>query len=414
MPDLRKGLLQLLFSGSYIRRWNDKLRPMELYEIDKQGHKMMVAFLLIAVNSRSMNLEERLELEQAVVERALFDYLYRLIVTDIKPPVFYRIKANREHYNQLTSWVLTELRPVVEPLDAGFWKRLEAYHWQPQRHELADRILEAAHLFASGWEYGLIKDVNPSDEEQIEGSFAAGMSRIEGVQGLAELQAGDSTPLGRFANLCGQLRFQIRWSGTPRVPETSVLGHVFLVGTVAYMLSLVVGACPARRHNNFFAGLFHDLPELLTRDIISPVKRAIHHLPELIREYELEELERRIFTPLKSGGYTDIDDRLRYFLGMLGEATSEFDETVRDAGRVRVLTSFSELHEHGNSNELDPKDGVLLKACDNLAAFLEAHVSVRNGVSTAPLYEAITRIKNDFRKMQLGTFSLSTLLADFD
>ena len=414
MSDLRKGLLQLLFSGSYIRRWNDKLRPVELYEIDKQGHKMMVAFLLTTLNSRHMKPEERLALEQAVVERGLFDYLYRLIITDIKPPVFYRIKANHEHYNQLTTWVLTELRPVVEPLDKGFWERLQAYHRRPEREELADRILEAAHLYASGWEYGLIKDWNRSDEEQIEGSFTAGMSRIRGVEGLAELQGGTSTPLGRFATLCGQLRFQIRWSGTPRVPETSVLGHVFLVGALAYMVSLVVGACPARRMNNFFSGLFHDLPELLTRDIISPVKKATHHLPELIRQYELEELERRIFAPLKAGGYIEIDERLRYFLGMLGNAGSEFAETVRDALGIRVFKNFDELQQYGNRDELDPKDGALLKACDNLAAFLEAHVSVRNGVSTGSLYEALTRIRTDFRQSTFGNLSLATVIADFD
>lgn len=44
MSAIRKSLLQLMFSGSYMRRWNDKLRPVELYEIDKQAHKMIVAW----------------------------------------------------------------------------------------------------------------------------------------------------------------------------------------------------------------------------------------------------------------------------------------------------------------------------------------------------------------------------------
>ena len=40
-----------MFSGSYMRRWNDKLRPVELYEIDKQAHKMIVAWMLTLLNS---------------------------------------------------------------------------------------------------------------------------------------------------------------------------------------------------------------------------------------------------------------------------------------------------------------------------------------------------------------------------
>ena len=56
-----------------------------------------------------------------------------------------------------------------------------------------------------------------------------------------------------------------------------------------------LGACPARRVNNFFCGLFHDLPELLTRDIISPVKKSFEDLETLIKEYENTELDRRVF-----------------------------------------------------------------------------------------------------------------------
>ncbi len=40
MPSIRKSLLQFVFSGAYMKRWNDKLRPVELMEVDKQAHKM--------------------------------------------------------------------------------------------------------------------------------------------------------------------------------------------------------------------------------------------------------------------------------------------------------------------------------------------------------------------------------------
>ncbi len=37
MPSIRKSLLQFVFSGAYMKRWNDKLRPVELMEVDKQA-----------------------------------------------------------------------------------------------------------------------------------------------------------------------------------------------------------------------------------------------------------------------------------------------------------------------------------------------------------------------------------------
>lgn len=106
MQSLRKSLLQFVFSGSSMRRWNDKLRPVELYEVDKQAHKMITAFLLYQLQCRSLGEEERLALGRQVIEGGLFDYFYRLVITDIKPPIFYRIKENQEQYAQLTNWVL--------------------------------------------------------------------------------------------------------------------------------------------------------------------------------------------------------------------------------------------------------------------------------------------------------------------
>ena len=43
---VRKSLLRQLFSGAYMMRWNDKLRPCPLAEIDKQAHKMIVTAVL--------------------------------------------------------------------------------------------------------------------------------------------------------------------------------------------------------------------------------------------------------------------------------------------------------------------------------------------------------------------------------
>lgn len=420
MSAIRKSLLQLLFSGFYMRRWNDKLRPKELYEIDKQAHKMLVAFVLAQVNSRSLSAPDRIELQQKIVERSFFDYLYRLIITDIKPPVFYQIRENKKHYAELTEWVLASLKPVVEPLDpapGGLWQRMREHFSRFERVELADRILEAAHLYASGWEFRIIRPFNTFDEEaqSIEDSFSERLSAIEGVAGLSELLA-ENTALGRFARLSGQLRFQIRWSGTPRIPETSVLGHMYLVGLFAYCMSTVVGACRARCVNNFYAGLIHDLPELLTRDIISPVKRSVNDLPQLIREYELSEMEKRIFTPLREGEHHDIVGRLLYYLGLEGKGVeSEFDETIRHAdGTVQRLADFAAIQREGNRDALDPKDGELLKACDNLAAYLEAHTSISRGIATPDLHQAVVRISSDLSRLTFGPLALGTLMADFE
>ncbi len=416
MRSIRKSLLQFIFSGASMRRWNDKLRPVELFELDKQAHKMITAFLLWQQNSAGLSEDEQRRLGIDIIEGGLFDYFYRLIITDIKPPVFYRIKANKDHYSELTAWALKELEPRIRPLDESFWERLVAYHSRPaeETNELADRILSAAHMYASRWEFNLIEPLNGFDEEikEIGPSFDKRLLALKDVNGVNELLAGPATALGRMANLCGQLRFQIRWAQTPRVPATSVLGHMFIVAVYSYLFSLYLDACPQRRLNDFYCGLFHDLAELLTRDIITPVKRSVAQLPEIIHQYEDEELHSKILDPLEEEGYGSIRERLDYYLGL--STKSEFNDTCRQDGRILKLDGFAALKERYNEDKFDPKDGQLVKACDTLAAFIEAYSSIHNGLGSPHLYEAMARMRRECSAIRLGDFSMAPLLADFD
>ncbi len=414
---IRKSLLQLVFSGAFMKRWNDRLRPMELMEVDKQAHKMIVAWMLLSRITAGMEQAERLALTEEVIEGSIFSYFYRLVITDIKPPVFYKIKANREDYQKLTQWVLPQLKPRLAPLGQEFWERMTVALMEPEEKTLSRRILMAAHLYASYSEFRVLKPLNPQDEEmpEIEQSFQTRLAALTDLPGVADLLAGQNE-FSRFAARAGQLRFQKRWSQTPRVPETTVLGHMFLVAAYAWFFSVEAGACQARRQNNFFTGLFHDLPELLTRDIISPVKSADASIGELIKQYENHELERKIIGPLKSGGCEDLAERLSYLLGL--EVGSEFIATVRETGpegeRICNVTE-SELLGPKNRDELDPKDGPLLKMCDRLAAFIEADTALRNGINNEQLHQARWRIRQMYEhRPEIMGIQVGALLADFD
>lgn len=44
--------------------------------------------------------------------------------------------------------------------------------------------------------------------------------------------------ISKIIDLSGRLRFQKRWAQTPRIPETSVLGHMLIVAILGYFYSL--------------------------------------------------------------------------------------------------------------------------------------------------------------------------------
>lgn len=409
---LRKNLLQFIFSGASLWRWNDKLRPVQLTEIEKQAHKMLAACALWTQASLDMPLAQKADLGRRIIEGALFDYFFRMIITDIKPPVFYRIRKNRVHFEKLTRYALGRLEPILAPA-GGFWERMRNWHldaWGEER--LERRILAASHLFASRWEFLLIRPHNAFDEEMdgIASSFEEELAAYADLPGMAQLLTAGNA-LARFGNLCGQLRFQIRWTQIPRIPATSVLGHMFIVAACAYMYSVSMQSGAARACNTFFSGLFHDFPELLTRDIISPVKQAIPELQEIIREHERAELERRVLGPLREDGFSEFAQRIAYYLGL--DVGSEFRDCYQEGGRTIPVSGCGELALH-DMDENNPKDGQLLKVCDLLAAFLEAHNSIRNGIASPYLLEARARIKNTILELAPERLNLGALLADFD
>jgi putative hydrolase of HD superfamily len=56
----------------------------------------------------------------------------------------------------------------------------------------------------------------------------------------------------------------------------------------------------------------------------------------------------------------------------------------------------------------------MLKACDTLAAFIEAYTAVRNGISVDELHQALWRLRQQHRKLVIGNIHVGALLADFD
>jgi putative hydrolase of HD superfamily len=394
---LRKALLLKLFSAATMSRWNDKIRPVDLTELDKQAHKMILAYFIGKWE------EERCPVDWVrVIEGGLFEFLQRVVLTDLKPPLFYKIKSDRSRYGRLNDWVGEQLRPILSPLGAGFLNRFRDY-FDEREDWLHRRVLDAAHISATRWEFDILFRMDPEgfEMEAIHERLSNAQKGFADLKGVALILGDDASR--RFVDLCGQLRFQIRWANIHRTPRTSVLGHSLIVAYIAYLFSIQVGACKVRAVQNFFTGLFHDLPEVLTRDVISPVKRSIEGLDALIKEYEKEMMEREFYGLLPPGWRPE----MRLF------AEDEFESIVMIDG-VRRQVPGNEIGRLYNDDRYTPRDGEMVKASDRLAAFIEAYLAVRNGSAAPELHEALWAIRSEQAHREVGGIDLGGIYADFD
>ena len=383
---INSKLIEHIFKAASISRWNDYPKMTNLVELDKQAHKFIIAYFIA-------KLEKNVDMNY-VIEAGIFEFLSRVVVTDIRPDVFHQIQKQKKE--QVNTWVLSMLENLVEDIEGGdFLSRLKSYLTGEDKSRAKERlILKAASYLATRWEFSIVyqtsRFLNDIDElkskvdEELEDYY-----ELIGVRKIAMNQK-----LAKLIDLAGRLRFQKRWAQTPRIPETAVLGHMLVVAILSYFYSLEVKACKTRLENNFFCALFHDLPESLTRDIISPVKYGIEGLNEIISEYEMRLIDERIlpFVP------ENFRNEFSYILG-IREQSGKF---IKNEFENRICEKKPLLHEgtmeNVNEDKFNAIDGKALKYCDKLAAYFEAGISISYGVKSKELTDGFNKMDEFFRE----------------
>ncbi|MFO7821849.1 MAG: HD domain-containing protein [Lentisphaeria bacterium] len=380
--------VNLIFDAASIRRWNDQVRPVEFTELDKQAHKMIIAWLL--AHSEPQDARQAPDFWEKLIEGGIFELFQRIVLTDIKPHVFHHMMEHNKA--EVNAFLKEKLRTIITKIDPALFERFCLYLDDPDYAHLQRQILHAAHYLATNWEFRIIynfcegiygiEKTRREIENQIEDHY--------NLLGVRKIALGKKT--SQLVDLCGQLRFQRRWSQSPRIPETSVLGHMYTVGILAYLCGLELNACQRRLYNDFYGGLFHDLPEVLTRDITSPVKSGVEGLEDTLKAYEKYTMENNLL-PLCPA---ELRSELRYF------TEDEFANRIIDRGTIKNNLSVEDINQQFNTDDFSPIDGRIIRVCDHLAAFAEACVSDRYGITSSYLREGRNRLYEKYRRESIA------------
>jgi putative hydrolase of HD superfamily len=180
------------------------------------------------------------------------------------------------------------------------------------------------------------------------------------------------------------------------------MGHMLIVAMFAYLCTVEIPACTKRLCNNYFGGLFHDLPEVLTRDIVSPVKSSIEGLDDLIKQIETRQVQQQIFPLLPVSWQT----QLNYFV------QDEFSSKIILDGEIQTVDSatISALY---NKDQYSPIDGELIRACDHLAAYIEAKLSMTHGISSRHLTEGAKSLYTKYENKVIAGINFGQLFDYF-
>ena len=394
-----EGIIRQFYDAASIQRWNDHVRPVEFTELDKQAHKATIAYIIAKMEEEikpgSFNWVN-------LIKGSLFEFLYRTILTDIKPAVFHRMMQAKG--DELNKWVFEKIEKDISSVNNSLMNDFKNYFQEESYSREEKKILKAAHYLATRWEFNIIYNSGHKfyGIEKTKINIENELEDHYGLTGVQKIALGKKTY--GFVDLCGQLRFQKRWAQSPRIPETSVLGHMLIVAFMSYLFSIRLNACDKRIYNNFYCALFHDLPEVLTRDIISPIKTSVEGLEEIILEYEKIQLDETILPLLPFSWHSEF----KYLL------YNQFDNRIIDPNGKLVLDIDENNMSLYNEDQFNSVDGKMIKACDHLAAFVETSLSISHGIKSAHLIDGHKTLKNNYKNKKISNIDFWTIFQYFE
>ena len=406
---INKALALKIFEGFSIERWNDLVRPFALIEMDKAAEKMVLVYIIGKFEEQC---GKKINWEW-LIYASFFELLRKIALCDIKSPVQRMIrKQYPDEYSKLNKWVLEQYREFIT--DNWLIEKFQSYICETSAIEksskteqsLEMKIFRAAHKFSTMREFEMIAPVNENSRlQEIEKELNEEIGDYLDLRAL-QLLVTKQRPY-EFLLVIEKLRFQTRWNQTPRVPKTSVLGHSFFTAVFTLLLSRNSGVemCSERLFNNYFSALFHDLPEAVTRDIISPVKQATSELPSIVKDIE-DTVVKNELLPLMEDFYAD---ELLYF------TNDEFENRIRLNNGIIKHVSFEDLNDKFNSAQYSPVDGKFVRVSDHIAAFLEADSSINYGITSKHLRDGRKNLVKLYQSGEtINGFDVSAFFKEFE
>ncbi|MCQ2070670.1 MAG: HD domain-containing protein [archaeon] len=377
---LSAKMLYYLFESANIHRWNDHIRPFDLTELDKQAHKAVITWVLGKFEELAGNHVDW----RTVIEHTLFSFLQRLALTDLKPQIFHEIVSEKS--DEVNEFVLKEFGRRVPRCNEVLLQRFKEYldskvYLGKEGCSIEDRIVDAAHFLATKWEFDTIEPNNQGHYgiEKTHENIYSKIDQFRDLVGLAHMNNGDD--VWHFVDLIAQLRFQLRWARAPRIPNTTVLGHSLMVADAVLLNDLDKGVPDDQLYFDYYSALFHDVPEALTRDVITPVKQGVEDLDTMLSSIERRKVD-EVILPL---------------------IPAEWHEEVK----------FFVLEPFKNVSGPAPRDGDSIKACDMLSAWMEAFISDRYGVTNRNIRDGIVNIGSNLIRKYEGCIGASYIMDDF-
>jgi len=347
-------LIYLMTRMFSMRRWNNKPTVEYSSEASNSGFVLHIAYLLAMIESLD---GKAVDFQKLLVRGALKD-MPKCILSDISLETKRAIKMLAPNLWQEV--YMSSVNEVLKNVPQEWSKTFRDAMINSRDDSIEGKILEAADLYAAYveaeinsrlfWEY--FSDIRDNIEGKLKNVKLYSLKVL-----LSDLN------MREYLTRVRSLLHAIRWNQHARTVQTTVAGHTLFVVFVAYLLALKDGRSDVL--NIMERALFHDVPEALTGDIISPTKRRVEGFENVIESVE-SKMVHEVLLPLLPK--------------MIAEHCAPLMLKPFDGG----------------------VEGKITRAADLIGSMIECKMELDNGVKASIFERGYVEIKKQLMAMKLG------------
>ncbi len=361
---LSENCTNLILSGLSIYRWNTFPRLREINTLD---HLAFVAHISILLADLDEEKSETKYDRGMILKKILFSGFFTYIYSDISSDVKRRLKKRDfSLYEALEKNAFT----TVSSLDIPdfFKKAIE----KSSKKSPEDDLIEFAKIWASHAEVYQNATVYPEAYARLlkELEKTGTEEKYTKFLDFLDFDMHNQSDPERYLFIIHRLVSSFRWNRSNRKYPVSVLAHTYLITFFSYIIGNEEKLDDASITDMMLTALFHDVPEAITGDIITPTKKAIPGLEEAIEHIEKDMVEEYLLSYIESHSFMKTYKR-------------------------KMLTPWKE------------ENGILVKLADIYSAYFEAKIEG----SLSEEYREITewieeKIKNYNKKWTVPTANI--------
>ncbi|MDD2871692.1 MAG: HD domain-containing protein [Candidatus Gracilibacteria bacterium] len=321
------NILKLMLTrGLTMKRWNNFPRIEDVTHLDNVGYVIHVALFLSYIEEKNGNKVDR----EFLIKRIIFNSFSRLILSDIN-------SGTREYILKVDDSIFDKLEKKAVDYLLGFdgpeyIKKdiIEILENTDKKLELT--IIDASKQFAGFGECVINSKVFPDMYDVPLNQIRYRLDEIKKqLKSIDILLANDNYK--KYLAHIRRLSHSMRWNQQTRTFPISVMSHLVVITFIAYILGMIENQNGANYNIEelVLRTIYHDIPEAITGDIITPTKKAVEGFEKVLEEVEIKMMDDYIFS------YVDTDYKSQVFDYMLKPFEGDIGKLAKNADILSAL-----------------------------------------------------------------------------